>query len=479
MSQLFREAVGDAQEQYDTLLMHLSLIRDLTHCGQNAPSFEALATQLAECLVNGLGHERVLVVTGREHEVLTVAGSYSQGERFGGAAASPPAAALTLGHDVMRERALVRWGGEGVGQRRPLPAGLEGSVIGFPLLVGGECVGAVLCLQLVPICWDLVSQRALELVGEIIAQVVTIAHMRLSMTAIQGGLEAELGHTRSRVVEHEETLRAQSERIGDLASSLIRSNRAKNTFLALMSHELRTPLSVILGFGSLLREELVGPLNQQQGEYLDRIFANGRHLHQLVEDMLFFVDAETTQIVPTGTVVDLADVVRDVAESMPRHGAADAPTLVVTIAPDAAQLRTDPNLLKRVLFHVVGNAFKFTERGEVRIEARRQPGGAGAMIRVVDSGIGIAPAQLGRIFELFRQGDDSHSRRHDGVGLGLSLVRVCLSLLRGDCRITPGPSGGTVVELLVPDLAVTPRLAATGDTAMAEPPARVRASAAS
>jgi cell cycle sensor histidine kinase DivJ len=352
----------------------------------------------------------------------------------------------------MRERALVRWGGDGVGQRRPLPVGLSGSVIGFPLSVGGECVGAVLCFQLVPICWDLVSQRALELVGEIIAQVVTIAHMRLSMSEIQTGLETELGSTRSQVVEHEETLRAQSERIGDLASSLIRSNRAKNTFLALMSHELRTPLSVILGFGSLLREGLVGPLNRQQEEYLDRIFANGRHLHQLVEDMLFFVDAETTRITPAGATVDLAATLREVAEAMPRHGAPDAPAFVVTIAPDADAVHTDPNLVKRVLFHVIGNAFKFTERGEVRVDATRAPGGRGAVIRVSDTGIGIAPAQLGRIFELFRQGDDSHSRRHDGVGLGLSLVKVCLSLLRGECRITPGLTGGTVVEVLVPDL---------------------------
>ena len=88
----------------------------------------------------------------------------------------------------MDERALVRWGGEGVGQRRPLPEGLSGSVVGFPLVIGGDCVGAVLCLQVVPIVWDLVSQRALELVGEILGQVVTIAHMRFSMTAIQRGL---------------------------------------------------------------------------------------------------------------------------------------------------------------------------------------------------------------------------------------------------------------------------------------------------
>ncbi len=452
MSQLFREAVGDAQEQYDTLLMHLSLIRDLTHCGQNAPTFEALATQLAECMVTGLGHERVVVVTGRTPQELAVAGSFSQSERFGGAGEPSPAILHALAYDVMREGALIRWGGEGVGQRRPVPAGVEGSVVGFPLAIGGECAGAVLCLQLVPLVWDLVSQRALELVGEILAQVVTIAHMRLSMTEIQRGLETELGSTRKEVEQHEETLRAQSERIGDLATSLIRSNRAKNTFLALMSHELRTPLSVILGFGSLLREGLVGPVNAQQSEYLDRIHSNGRHLHQLVEDMLFFVDAETVRIAPTRAEVELAAVLREVAESMPRHGTPDAPAFVVDVAPDAGVLHTDASLVRRVLFHVIGNAFKFTERGEIRVEATRAPGGGACVIRVVDTGIGIAPARLGRIFELFRQGDDSHTRRHEGIGLGLSLVRACIGLLHGDCRITPGSAGGTVVALTIPDL---------------------------
>jgi signal transduction histidine kinase len=122
--------------------------------------------------------------------------------------------------------------------------------------------------------------------------------------------------------------------------------------------------------------------------------------------------------------------------------------------------------VKRVLFHVVGNAFKFTERGEIRIEARRAPGGQGCIIRVIDTGIGIAPAQLGRIFELFRQGDDSHTRRHDGVGLGLSLVRACLSLLRGECRVTPGTTGGTIVELTIPDLVET--TAAVSDAAASD-----------
>src|SRR4029453_329777 len=75
-----------------------------------------------------------------------------------------------------------------------------------------------------------------------------------------------------------------------------------------------------------------------------------------------------------------------------------------------------------------------------------------AKIRVIATGVGIAPAQLGRIFEVFRQGDDSHTRKHEGVGLGLSLVRACLALLRGECRITPNEPCGTVVELTIPAL---------------------------
>src|SRR5215470_429117 len=108
MSQVFREAVGDAQEQYDTLLMHLSLIRDLTHLGHSASSFEELSTRLAECLVTRLGHERVLVITGRDGGPLVVAGGHSQSERFGGRAEAMPDVLLALAYDVMRERALVR-----------------------------------------------------------------------------------------------------------------------------------------------------------------------------------------------------------------------------------------------------------------------------------------------------------------------------------------------------------------------------------
>jgi signal transduction histidine kinase len=134
---------------------------------------------------------------------------------------------------------------------------------------------------------------------------------------------------------------------------------------------------------------------------------------------------------------------------MPKPAAGEGPAFVLTMAADAETVRTDVTLLRRVLFHLLGNAFKFTEHGEVRLETGREADGA-LVVCIVDSGVGIAPEQSRRIFELFRQGDDAHTRKHDGLGLGLNLVRACLGLLHGRCHIGPGASGGTRVELRLP-----------------------------
>lgn len=448
--QLFRDAIGDSQQQCDALLTHLSLIRDLVNLGQKATSFEELCTEASRAVVTELGYERVAVIVSDDADGLEVAGSYSQSERFGGAASAVSPIVLTLARDVVNERALLRWGGEGIGKRRPLPPHLEGSVVGFPLTVGGERVGAVMCVHVLAVAWDLITQRALELVGEIVSQVLTVAQTRLSMSGIQRGLEIELGSSRTQLSQHEQTLREQSERISGLATSLIASNQARTTFLALMSHELRTPLGVIMGFGSLLREGATGDVNQQQREYLDRIQTNGRHLHQLVEDMLFFVDAETTSIRPTWSDVELRPLVDQIVRAMPKVADGGGPAFVATIPADANICRTDATLLRRVLFHLLGNAFKFTDHGEVRIEVERERATSDLIIRIVDTGTGIAPERSRHIFELFRQGDDSHARKHDGLGLGLNLVRVCLGLLHGRCYISPGTNGGTRVELRLP-----------------------------
>lgn len=449
---VFRQALGDTADQYDVLVTHLSVIRDVGQLAQSASSFADLCGALAGRLVAGLGCERVSVMTARDGGEPTMAGSATQGERLGGDEAGPPPAILrVLATDVMRAGRLVRWSEDGTGARRPVPAGLEGSVVGWPLIVGGDRIGAVLCEDIVATPWDLARQRALELVGQTIDQVVTLADVRLSMAAIQRGLADELGTSRSILFDQEETLRAQAARISGLASALVVSNQAKNTFLGLMSHELRTPLSVILGFSSILHDGLAGPVTAEQEEHLDRVLCNGRHLGQLLDDMLFFVDAETTRITPQWQPVDLPVLVRTVVQSIPEIAKPGAPRLDVAIDAEAAVLRTDPALLRRVLFHLVRNAFKFTEHGGVRLTATHPPGASATEIQIADTGIGIPGEQLRRIFELFQQGDDTHARKREGIGLGLNLVQACMVLMRGRCRLVAAPEGGTRVELWIPD----------------------------
>ncbi len=447
-----REALGESTERYDVLVAHLSVIRDVARLAHSASSFPDLCAALAARLVDGLGSERVTVFAARDGDDPTIAGTATQGERLDREQPTPPPPILrVLARDVVQAGRLLRWSDEGIGARRPVPTGLDGSVVGWPLLVGGERIGAVLCEEIVPTPWDLARQRALELVGEIIDQVVTLADVRLSMAGIQRGLEEELGTSRSILSDQEETLRAQAARISGLATSLVTSSQAKNSFLGLMSHELRTPLSVILGYGSILRDGLAGPVTAEQEEHLDRVLCNGRHLGQLIDDMLFFVDAETMRITPQWTPVDVAAIVREVTAATPEIAKPGAPRLEVTIAPDAAVLRTDAALLRRVLFHVVSNAFKFTEHGSVHVSATRAAAASATEIVVTDSGIGISAEQLRRIFELFRQGDDTHARKREGIGLGLNLVHACLVLIGGRCRVVARSEGGTRVELWVPD----------------------------
>ena len=481
MSRVFREALGDTHEHYDVLLTYLSVIRDLVLLAHNAESFEELCAHLAQRLVTGLGYERVSVVAARDGGSLAIAGSYSQAERLAGVPEAVPPALVALMGDVTAERKLLRWSDESIGACRPLPAVFEGSIIGVPLAIGGEYVGAVLCEEVVAAPWDLARQRALEIVGEIIGQVVTLAQVRLSMVEIQCKLEAELGSNRNRINDHEETLRAQSQRISDLAISLAASSRAKNTFLGLMSHELRTPLSVILGFGSILHDGLAGPVTVEQEQHLERVLSNGRHLNQLIDDMLFFVDAETTRITPVWSRIDLTQLIREVVESLPEMRRKEAPAFGVAIAPDAAVVHTDPALLRRVLFHLVSNAFKFTERGSVRLEVKRAAEGTGTEIQITDTGSGIPPDKLDRIFEIFRQADDTHTRKHDGIGLGLNLVRACLVLLRGRFRLERGAEGGTQVTLWIPEAgeAVAEQVPSDGNGAAAcraEPTLTIRGS---
>jgi signal transduction histidine kinase len=225
------------------------------------------------------------------------------------------------------------------------------------------------------------------------------------------------------------------------------ANRAKSDFLATMSHELRTPLSAIIGYGELLADGITGPVNQPQVQQLQRIAASARHLLTLIEDILTYARLDAGRETPTVELVDVAALVRDVASLVEPIVLTHGLRLVTTIPPMLPAMQSDARRIRQILLNLLGNAVRYTERGEIRLEVHVEP--AALRFVVADTGIGIAPDHVEQIFEPFWQVQQSLTRRVGGTGLGLSVTRRLARLLGGDVSVTSEPGVGStfVVDL--------------------------------
>src|SRR6185503_16313372 len=314
--------------------------------------------------------------------------------------------------------------------------------------IGGEAGGALVLHALACPAQTFARARALGLVAEIVGQVLTIARMRESVVELCTDLEGELGVTRRVLSDHQQSLRSHEENIHTLTQALIRSNRVKREFLGAVSHELRTPLNAILGYTSLMRDGMAGRVTDEQTTILDRVLSNTRNLNWLIDDILFFVQIEADRVLIRRERVALAELIETVVSELPDVPGQTRVPLRVEIAPAAAVLHVDGSLVRRLLFHLLGNAFKFTAEGEVRVTVR--PGeGRG-------TGVGIPPERLDDIFELFAQADASTTRRFNGLGMGLTLVQRCVRLLGGDVAVESTLQGGSEFRVHIPDAVGAP-----------------------
>jgi signal transduction histidine kinase len=230
------------------------------------------------------------------------------------------------------------------------------------------------------------------------------------------------------------------------------ASQHKSQFLANMSHELRTPLNAIIGYTEMMADGLYGDVPEKAQGVLERVQSNGRHLLGLINDVLDLSKIEAGQLVLTieeYSVADMVDTVIAATESLARtKGLALTPT----VAPGLPRGHGDARRLSQVLLNLVGNAIKFTDRGGIEIRAVQT--GDRFELSVIDSGLGIAPADQARIFDEFQQVDNTSTRKKGGTGLGLSISRRIVELHGGTITVESEVGTGSTFKVTVPINAV-------------------------
>jgi signal transduction histidine kinase len=227
------------------------------------------------------------------------------------------------------------------------------------------------------------------------------------------------------------------------------ANRAKSEFLANMSHELRTPLNAVIGFSEALGGGHFGALTPRQGVYIQDIHDAGSHLLQLSNDILDMSKLDAGRTILANDEVDVAQIV-DEAVRLVRQRAQKA-RIALTVEPIAgARLRADELRVRQILLNLVTSAVKFTPgQGRVMVRAQRRRDGSFA-IEVADSGIGMRPEDVAVALTPFAQVENFMTRRQEGTGLGLPIVKALVELHGGQLLISSRLSLGTTVTVVFP-----------------------------
>ena len=263
--------------------------------------------------------------------------------------------------------------------------------------------------------------------------------------------------------EYTENLEAlvasKTRELQDANAKLERANRLKAEFLASMSHELRTPLNAIIGFAGVLRDEMAGPLNPDQKQFVGDIYKSGEQLLNLINDILDLskVDSGRMELTPDDVVLShVFDEVQTIIQGMAVHKRL---SLSFHEEPPDIVMTADRVKLLQILYNLLSNAAKFTpEGGSIRVEAQRRP--TDVCFRVIDTGVGIPREAFDLIFEEFRQVDSRLAREYGGTGLGLALTRKLVALHGGTITVESQVGQGSTFTFTIPNV-----LPVTGDEA--------------
>jgi signal transduction histidine kinase len=312
--------------------------------------------------------------------------------------------------DVLADKEYTWSGAQQIGGYR--------AALGAPLLREGKVVGVLFVAKTVP---EPYTDKQIGLVTTFADQaVIAIENVRLF-----------------------DEIQAKSHQLAE-------ASQHKSQFLANMSHELRTPLNAIIGVSEMLRED--AEALQQDVEPLDRVLGAARHLLALINDILDLSKIEAGRMELHLETFPLVPVIDDVAKTIEPLAAKNGNRLVIDCPAGLGTIHADQTRFRQSLLNLASNANKFTEKGTVTVAAQQghENGGDWIAIAVTDTGIGMTPEQLGKLFQEFSQAEASTARKYGGTGLGLAISKRFCQMMGGDITVESEPGRGSTFTIRLP-----------------------------
>ncbi len=267
----------------------------------------------------------------------------------------------------------------------------------------------------------------------------------------------ELGQLATSFNQMSEKLQVARTRVEESRAAAEDANQAKSTFLANMSHELRTPMNAIIGYTEMLTEDAEDLGQEDFIPDLKKILSAGKHLLELINDVLDLSKIEAGKMTLFLEEFTVGDLIDDVTTTIQPLVDKNANRLVVDVDPRAGLLKADETKVRQTLFNLLSNASKFTDRGTITLKARRRPlvdvaeaGADGWVFIVADTGIGMSPEAIAKVFEEFTQADSSTTRKFGGTGLGLTISKKFCQLMGGDITVESVHGQGTTFTVQLP-----------------------------
>jgi signal transduction histidine kinase len=295
----------------------------------------------------------------------------------------------------------------------------------FPIMTKFKTVGTILCNGRAP---RRLTPGETQLIASMAAQIgVAVEHARLYSETKEKTLELEKANQ-----EMEEAY------------------RAKGDFLAAMSHELRTPLNVIIGNADLCRDGFFGELSAKQRQAIEKILRYSRILLKLISDVLTLTKIEAKKMSLDLSTFEIGEVIEQLESYVEQLNHNGRVSISWNVPSKLPRLTTDALKLEEILQNLIGNAYKFTPSGSIEIRVRDLGRERRVEFAVADTGIGIKPEDLDKIFDEFHQLEEAHTGSYFGVGLGLSIIKKYLNLMKGDIRVVSEPGVGSTFTFTVP-----------------------------